>query len=116
MLYAQLVGNSYRDATAQQLLKTAAIGDEFTLRRDLGNGYDANAVMVLWNDVQVGFIEKGVAAVLAPEMDQGQQFRAFVHRQDDPKKPLLRLEEAGVAGPLDAGYMQTEQEDDGETD
>ena len=54
-------------------------GTELTLRRDPHNPYDPNAVAVLAPDArQLGFLPAAVAMDIAPRMDQGEIYCAFV--------------------------------------
>lgn len=44
-----------------------------TLRRFPTNKHDANAVVVLWGESALGYVPRGLAAEIAPQMDSGVQ-------------------------------------------
>jgi len=51
----------------------------------------------MWNDVWIGFLERGVAAEVGPRMDDGEPFHCVVHMFPEGTgsqrlKPLLRIE------------------------
>lgn len=55
------------------------LGDiRIDLVREAENKYDINAVKVLANDVQIGYIGKEYAAIIAPLMDEYEEFTAVV--------------------------------------
>jgi hypothetical protein len=64
-----LAGANFRPREARDLVRDLGIGDELTLERDKNNEYDANAIRVLYDGQHLGFIERTVAARLAPFMD-----------------------------------------------
>lgn len=97
MLFATLMGAAHRDAAARSIVQSLREGDALTLERDPDNAYDENAVRVMWQDVWVGFLERGVAAEVGPRMDAGESFACTVHMFPDGTgsqrlKPLLRIE------------------------
>lgn len=92
MILATLMGTAHRDAAAKSIVKSLVVGDRLTLERDRDNPYDGNAVRVMWQDVWVGFLERGVAAEVGPRMDEGESFTCTVHIPMDGLKPLLRIE------------------------
>ena len=51
-------------------------GDNLILEREYANQYDPNAIMVRFNGDQVGYLERSVARLIAPEMDAGIEFQA----------------------------------------
>lgn len=97
MILATLMGAAHRDAAARSVVQSLREGDVLTLERDPDNAYDENAVRVMWNDVWIGFLERGVAAEVGPRMDDGEPFHCVVHMFPDGTgsqrlKPLLRIE------------------------
>ena len=67
--YVLVAGTQYegRWATARSLQK----GESLRLQRELDNAYDRNAILVLQNDSEVGYVPRNIAKLLAPEMDSG---------------------------------------------
>ncbi|MCL2818679.1 MAG: single-stranded-DNA-specific exonuclease RecJ, partial [Actinomycetia bacterium] len=57
----------------QELLAQLTVEDELELRRDLRNAYDSNACAVysVRLNAQLGFLNRDLAAVLAPALDEG---------------------------------------------
>ncbi|MCM1269390.1 MAG: HIRAN domain-containing protein [Ruminococcus flavefaciens] len=53
-------------------------GITIELKREQDNKYDANAVMVLADGKQIGYIGKEYAAIIAPMMDDCEEFTAVV--------------------------------------
>lgn len=49
-----------------------------TLEREKDNKYDMNAVKVLADDKQIGYIGKEYASIIAPLMDEYEEFTAVV--------------------------------------
>ena len=62
----------------QSIIKKLAQCDTITIRREPTNRYDTNAIMVLTDKGQVGYIGKDYASILAPMMDAGTQFKATI--------------------------------------
>ncbi|QIQ87073.1 HIRAN domain-containing protein [Erythrobacter sp.] len=77
-----IVGES-RDATdgtpRQNLLAKVDPGDEVSLQRQPDNPHDPNAVAVLWNGKDIGFLSREDAAAFAPALDDGVSYAARVH-------------------------------------
>lgn len=75
----KLRGAKYKD----DLARYVKAGSELVLRREPGNPYDADAILVLGvvpshgaEPVPIGYVAKGAADRLASEMDAGRAFRA----------------------------------------
>lgn len=69
-----------RDGTPrQQLLTLANPGDRIVLERQPDNPYDPNAIAVVWQGSDVGFLPKEDAAALAPHLDEGRPYKAQIH-------------------------------------
>lgn len=61
----------------------AKYGDNFRdinveIKREPDNKYDANAVMVLTDGKQIGYLGREYAAIIAPLMDEYEEFTATV--------------------------------------
>ena len=68
-VFAKIVGVTYDNRQAVVALLTE--GERLSLIRDPDNHFDINAVSVVrWNGQQVGFLERGLAAIMAPKMDR----------------------------------------------
>lgn len=96
---AQLVGVNFRDQRAKETVKALEVGNILQLEREPDNPYDPNAIRVVVpdhdeNDNFLGFIERGMAAILAPEMDDGSKFTATVNTRLSPLSVLLYIEPA----------------------
>ena len=62
-----------------------AIGSnsDITLERDRANESDSRAIRVIADGLQVGYLEEGIAALIAPRMDRGRLIVASPSK-DDP--------------------------------
>ena len=58
----------------QSIIKELKENDKIFIRREPTNRYDTNAIMVLTEYGQVGYIGKDYSSILAPMMDAGAQF------------------------------------------
>lgn len=72
----KLVGVSYdgRQGIIANLNQRASV----ELEREPGNPYDANAVAVYADGQQIGYIGRGLAEKIAPEIDQGKRYYAEI--------------------------------------
>jgi hypothetical protein len=80
-----------------------APGRPLALRRDAGNEHDPNAIMVLADGEQAGWVPRELAAELAPRLDAGEPWSAVVLRERratprDPRTGLTMLLARG--GPI----------------
>ena len=67
------------DGTSRQsIIKELKQSDTITLRREPTNKFDTNAIMVLADKGQVGYIGKDYASIMASMMDTGAQFSATI--------------------------------------
>ncbi len=67
---------------------------QLALRREPNNPRDPNAVAVMHGQDRVGYVGRGLAARMAPQMDAGEGFgvsHEFVTHPDYPDNPGLRL-------------------------
>jgi len=102
----QVVGLTFVEGYPQNLHKLAVVLDQTTvespavvLMRNPDNEHDPNAVEVHIPSLQeglVGHLPREVAAVVAPMLDVGYRFQAFVHavriRDEHPDRPGLDIE------------------------
>ena len=64
----------------QQIILHCDPGDEVSLVRQSENPHDQNAVLIMCGDSDVGFLSREDAALLAPAIDAGLDYRAQIHR------------------------------------
>jgi len=65
----RVVGVTYENR--QAVVALLAEGERLSLVRDPCNPWDSNAVKVVrWDGQQVGFLERGLAAIMASKMDK----------------------------------------------
>lgn len=69
----------------QEIIKQLDRSDIVTIRREPTNRFDKNAIMVMTEKGQVGYIGKDYASILAPMMDGGTQFEASIAELDEYK-------------------------------
>jgi hypothetical protein len=86
-------GRHHADALAAD---AAGPGRPLELRRDPGNPHDPNAIAVHAGGVQVGWVPRAVAEVIAPAIDRGEPYSAVVLREQrgsprDPRTGLTML-------------------------
>jgi len=74
--YTKLVGVTFENR--QALVEQLYAGQPLELVRERENAYDENAIAVLADGAQVGYIKRGIARHLAPNIDQGITYRAIV--------------------------------------
>ncbi|MEA1618684.1 HIRAN domain-containing protein [Erythrobacter sp. T5W1-R] len=77
-----IVGESKNAADGtprQHLLARVDPADAVTLQRQPENPYDPNAVAVLWEGRDIGFLPREDAATIAPALDEGRPYAAHVH-------------------------------------
>jgi hypothetical protein len=87
--------------------EAAKPGSPLTLRRDLDNPHDPNAIAVDAGGEQVGWVPRELAAELAPEIDGGKPWSAVVLRDQrasprDPRTGLTMLLAADATIELDS--------------
>lgn len=69
-----VVGMRFRGADVVQLVDSLAVEGEpveFTLKREPENPHDPNAIQVFYEDTFIGYIERGQACFISPDMDEG---------------------------------------------
>ena len=62
----------------QDLILGLQPGQELDLVRQPDNAFDLNAIAVHFGRLQLGFLKKGIAARIAPNIDAGERYRAEV--------------------------------------
>ena len=91
----QLVGTQYEGRWVQALELSA--GMPVTLRREIDNAFDRNAILVLTGTGELGYLPRRVAQRLAPEIDSGLQLSAeVVSAQQD--NLVVRVQRSNAEG------------------
>ena len=67
-------------------------GDHLTLEREPGNRHDRNAVRVVWNGQQIGYVPRAENRAVARALDAGEMLEARVARLRDDPNPWRRVE------------------------
>ena len=93
-IYA-IVGMKYRGTEA--LVASLFPGESITLKREKTNRFDANAVQVWARKTHVGYLPKGMAAVLAKLMDGAGVEIAYGSYVPD-RQPLVQVDESKLKG------------------
>lgn len=98
-----LVGVTFDDA--QENIKKFGCKDigSFALVREPNNPYDPNAIRVCLGKYKLGYVPRGIAKELAPQMDAGKNFLAFfVCRNEHPFHDTVGLTVRVVEYPCEA--------------
>lgn len=69
----------------QEIIKQLKKSDIITIRREPTNRFDTNAIAVISEKGQVGYIGKDYSSILAPMMDAGTKFEATIAELDEYK-------------------------------
>jgi len=69
-------GTQYEDRYRN--ISEMKVDDRLELERDYENEFDSNAIKVQYKGKQIGFVERSVARILAPEIDLGAKVSARV--------------------------------------
>ena len=72
-------GNTRAGEPRQKVLLGCNPGDPVELLREPDNKADANAILVIWEGHDIGYIPRESAFLLAPHIDAGRPHRAQVH-------------------------------------
>lgn len=76
--YTRVVGIKYHLKDEEEIAQLT-VGSDLVFWRDVKNHYDENAIAVYTKEgKQLGYLRKTLAAILAPQMDKGQQFKVKV--------------------------------------
>ena len=62
----------------QDVVAGVQVGAALDLRRDPQNAYDPSAIGVWFGNLQLGFVKRGIAARIAPNIDAGERYTAEV--------------------------------------
>lgn len=74
--FTKLVGVTYENR--QQLLSEIPEGDKLELRRERDNAHDSNAIAVYWQGRQAGYLNARLARKIAPVLDNGVEYSAYL--------------------------------------
>ena len=86
----------------QQIISELTQGEQVIIRREPTNKFDTNAIMILSNNGQIGYIGKDYATILAPMMDAGTQFDAKVADVGEYKNKYYVSININEIGPKDS--------------
>lgn len=79
----KVVGAHFRGSDAKEASASLEKGTTLRLEREPENAYDSFAIKVFLEDLWIGYIEKGQAAWIAGQMDDGEAFEAKVTGHED---------------------------------
>jgi hypothetical protein len=76
-----------------EALEQPQLGAPLTLQRDPANEHDPNAIQVLADGDQIGWVPRELAAEIAPEIDAGRPWSAIALREqrESPRDPRTGL-------------------------
>lgn len=75
--YTKVVGVTMNGR--QEVIQRLTLDTAIILQREPTNSYDSNAVMVVTeNNEQIGYLNRKLALVLAPILDQGQDYQVYI--------------------------------------
>lgn len=74
--YTKVAGVSFENR--QEVIRTLSAGDKVELRREPANAHDPKAVAVYCREGQLGYLKGSLARYLAPAMEQGIEYEAYV--------------------------------------
>ena len=89
-LQEKVVGISYENRRISA--RRVRSGDNLELRRDYENPVDPNAIAVHHKAGQIGFLPRGLAQRLAPEIDSGSNIVATAVKTVQKKRPAITVE------------------------
>ena len=84
-----LVGLDYHGRSSRLL--AVGPGDSVTLTRDHQNPYDTNAIVVIHESGELGYLPRFVARLIAPQMDAGYTFSALVNEIERGTSPRVEV-------------------------
>ena len=84
-----LVGLEYHGRSSR--LPAVGPRDTVMLRRDHQNVYDTNAIVVIHESGELGYLPRFVARLIAPQMDVGYTFGAFVNDIERGTSPRVEV-------------------------
>lgn len=74
--YTKIVGNSFKEQ--QQYISKLEINDYLYLKREYHNPYDKCAILVMKNNLKLGYIPKYISKKLASQLDNLIYYHAIV--------------------------------------
>ena len=86
---ANLVGLEYFGRSSR--LPAVGPGDPVMLRRDHRNLYDSNAIVVIHESGELGYLPRFVARLIAPQMDAGYIFDAYIAEIERGTNPRVEV-------------------------
>lgn len=81
----------FRYHAAAGVWRELRVGDRLELARERDNPHDANAVLLLWRGVKLGYVPRRENAALAWGLDRGTPLRARISALADSPNPARRL-------------------------
>lgn len=91
---ARLAGAQFRPKYAQETVKSLVPSDRVELEREPHNQYDKNAIQVVAHGEHIGYIQRDLAALIAPMMDTGKEPHAKVIERISPLIVLIEITDA----------------------
>lgn len=74
-----------------EVISQIRVGDSLTLKREPNNAHDTNAIQVLWQGQQLGFVPRRENKAVARAMDRGEPLVARVVALRPEESPWRRL-------------------------
>lgn len=75
-MLTEIKGVRFRPGPAHAIVQSLVYGEQLELERDPNNKYDEWAIKLVARGEFVGFVQKDIAAHLAPQLDAGQLYDA----------------------------------------
>lgn len=88
---ARLAGAQFRPESARTITQELNISDVLELEREPHNQYDENAIQVIAHGEHIGYIQRDLAALIAPKMDAGEEPYAEVIERISPLVVLIEI-------------------------
>lgn len=88
---ARLAGAQFRPESARATTQELSVSDVLELEREPHNQYDANAIQVIAYGEHIGYIQRDLAALIAPQMDAGEEPHAVVVERISPLVVLIEI-------------------------
>lgn len=93
----KIVGMHFRGGDAREIAASLTPGSTLRLEREPDNAFDSYAIKAFVADTHIGYIERGQAMWIAPEMDEGAEMVATVTGHIEEKRntyPVVTVERA----------------------
>lgn len=81
----------YQYHAAAQVWPQLKVGDTLQLAREPDNAHDPNAVRVLWQGQQLGYLPRAENRAIAAELDRGTRVEARIAHLREAKNPWQRV-------------------------